>query len=154
MKGKQRAVGQRLHVPGLRGQLDLRLCGGYRWRGTVTGDSSRNCWHNLGGWQLGATEEIKGLNVFADWRIIASHSQNVAWQGTPAISGDVFPVHGAVGLHLQYLCWWRGNGLFYRRRLKQWLCFSLLPTGRTRLNACNWRLNTNDGKQPLSCRTV
>lgn len=32
-----------------------------------------------------ATEEIKGLNVFADWRIIASHSRNVAWQGSPAI---------------------------------------------------------------------
>lgn len=44
---------------------------------------------------MGATEEIKGLNVFADWRIIASRSQNMAWQGSPAaaLSGDVFP-HG------------------------------------------------------------
>ncbi|KAK4828768.1 hypothetical protein QYF61_000793 [Mycteria americana] len=27
---------------------------------------------------------MKGLNVFAEWRIIASHSQNVAWQGSLA----------------------------------------------------------------------
>ena len=51
------------------------------WLGT----SSRKYWHNLGSWQLGATEEIKGLNVFANWRIIASRSRNVAWQGSRAV---------------------------------------------------------------------
>lgn len=71
------------------------------------GSSSRKCWQNLGGWQLGATEEIKGLSAFADWRIIASHSQNVGWQCSQAIGsvwqcvpmGEVSTWHR--GAHLQ-----------------------------------------------------
>lgn len=171
MKGKRQAVGHWLREPFLCRQLGLVSYGGYQWCVAWLQDSSRKYWHHLGGWQLGAADEIKGLSVFADWRTIASCSWNMAWRGSTAVGsvwqcistgevsmwhhGDpsatlhsvVVPHHPApvqiVSVNSEKLL--EGKWLILSKETETGLCFNL--QNKAALVACNWMVDINEGKK-------